>query len=223
VEGVPRLNSDWQWEDQEQALLIACLSLIAVVKASDSDLDAETDYGNSHVKVSDSQIMQFLHSSVKELLTSPHLTTASGEVSNYHINLELAHMILVQACQGVLLQIQFDVEGCTPKDHPLAGYAAEHWMTHVRFGEVSSHLHRVMEYLFDMNKPHFAVWLILYDIDTWPKSDATFYHFAPSGKPPAAPLYYTAVGLILQPLAWMQPNSKFPEFGQVTCTSSTYS
>src|SRR6267154_3149188 len=26
-EGIPRLNADWQWEDQEQALLIACLSL----------------------------------------------------------------------------------------------------------------------------------------------------------------------------------------------------
>jgi hypothetical protein len=33
AEGIPRLNSDWRWEDQEQALLIACSSLIAIVKA----------------------------------------------------------------------------------------------------------------------------------------------------------------------------------------------
>ena len=27
-EGIPRLNADWRWEDQEKALLIACSSLI---------------------------------------------------------------------------------------------------------------------------------------------------------------------------------------------------
>ena len=48
-EGVPRLNSDWRWEDQEQALLIACSSLIAIVEPSDSDSEAETDDGDSHV------------------------------------------------------------------------------------------------------------------------------------------------------------------------------
>jgi hypothetical protein len=35
-EGIPKLNVDWQWEDQEQALLIACSSLIAIVEAKDS-------------------------------------------------------------------------------------------------------------------------------------------------------------------------------------------
>ena len=46
-EGIPRLNADWRWEDQEQALLIACSSLIAVVEAGDGDLDTET--GDSRV------------------------------------------------------------------------------------------------------------------------------------------------------------------------------
>jgi hypothetical protein len=27
AEGIPKLNADWQWEDQEQALLIACSTL----------------------------------------------------------------------------------------------------------------------------------------------------------------------------------------------------
>ena len=40
------------------------------------------------------------------------------------------HMILVQACLGVLLQIQDNVEGHTPYDHPLAQYTSEHWTTH---------------------------------------------------------------------------------------------
>jgi ankyrin repeat protein len=178
AEGIPRLNSDWRWEDQEQALLIACSSLIAIVGAGDS------------------RIVQFSHFSVKEFLTSSRLAAASGEVSNYHIDLEPAHTILAQACLGVLLQIQTqdDVEGCTPEDHPLVRYAAEHWTTRAQFG-VSSRLHKGMEYLFDANKPHFKVWLTLCDIDTRPNDDddATFFLFAPFGKSAAAPIYYAAL------------------------------
>src|ERR1700722_1852600 len=31
AEGVPKLNAHWRWEDQEQALQVACSSLIAIV------------------------------------------------------------------------------------------------------------------------------------------------------------------------------------------------
>ena len=174
AEGIPRLKPDWRWEEQELALISACSSLIAIVQAGDS------------------RVVQFSHFSVKEFLTSPRLATATGEVSNYHIGLEPAHTILAQACLGILLQIQDDFEGRTPEDHPLARYSAEHWMTHAQFGEVSSRLPKGMEYLFDANKPHFNVWLTLYNIDTTPKIDATFYWFA-VGKSPAAPLYYAAL------------------------------
>jgi ankyrin repeat protein len=126
-------------------------------------------------------------------LTSPRLATATGEVSNYHIDSEPAHTILAQACLGVLLQIQDDVGGRTPEDHSLAQYAAEHWTTHAQFGKVSSRLHKGMEYFFDANKPHFNVWLTLCDIDTDPNIDATFHYFAQLGKSPAAPLYYAAL------------------------------
>jgi ankyrin repeat protein len=50
-----------------------------------------------------------------------------------------------------------------------------------------------MEYLFDANKPHFKVWLTLFDIDTAPNEDATFHWFAPYDKSSAAPLYYAAL------------------------------
>ena len=160
ADGIPRLKPDWRWEEQELALLSACSSLIAIVEA----------YG--------SRVVQFSHFSVKEFLTSSRLVTASGDVSNYHIDSEPAHTILGQACLGVLLRIQDDVEGCTPKDHPLARYAAEHWTTHAQFGKVSSRLHKGMEYLFDASKPHFKVWLKLCDMDTRPNDDATFFVFA---------------------------------------------
>ena len=112
AEGIPRLKPDWRWEEQEMALLSACSSLIAIVQ------------------VGDSPVVQFSHFSVKEFLTSPRLTAASGEVSYYHIDLEPAHTILAEACLGVLLQVQDGVERSTPEDHPLARYAAKHWATH---------------------------------------------------------------------------------------------
>ncbi len=195
AEGIPRLNSDWRWEDQEQALLIACSSLIAIVEAGDVETsdEAKTDDGDSCVGAGDLRIVQFSHFSVKEFLTSSRLATASGEVSIYHIDFEPAHTILGQACLGVLLRIQDDIEGSTPEDHPLSRYAAEHWTTHAQFGEVSSRLHKGMEYIFDVSKPHFKVWLTLWDIDTRPEFGTTFYKFTSPHKDPAAPLYYAAL------------------------------
>ncbi len=191
VEGIPRLNPGWRWEDQEQALLFTCSSLIVIVgggdvKASDSDSDLDVTAG-------DSRFVQFSHYSVKEFLTSSRLTTTSGEVSKYHIDLEPAHTILAQACLGVLLQIQDDVEGHMAEDHPLARYAAKHWTTHAQFRRVSSRLQKGVECLFDPGKPHFRVWLTLYDIDTPTNDGAIFYYFTPFDKSAAAPLYYAAL------------------------------
>jgi len=181
-EGIPRLNADWRWEDQEQALLIACSSLIAIVGDGDSD-----------VEIGNSRVVQFSHFSVKEFLISSRISTASGEVSAYRIDLENAHTILAQACLGVLLEAHDEIDGSTTKDHPLAEYAAEHWTTHGQFGEVSSRLQKGMKYLFDADKPHFQVWLTLYDIDTEPDREATFFGFASYNKYPASPLYYAAL------------------------------
>ena len=200
---VPRVNSDWRWEDHEQALLISCSSLITIVDAGNfeaghSNSDTETDDDDSRVEAGDSRIVQFSHFSVKEFLTSPRLATSYRDISSYYIDLKPAHTVLSQVCLGVLLQIQDNVEGCTPEDHPLARYAAEHWTTHAQFRaqfrEVPSSLHNAMECLFDANKPHFYAWLALCDLDTRPNKDATFYWFVPDGgKSLAAPLYYAAL------------------------------
>ena len=199
AEGIPRSKADWRWDDQEQALLSACSSLIAIVSTKDGDSDVEGSDGNlvadsSHVESSDSRIVQFSHFSVKEFLTSSRLAIASGGASNYHIDLKPAHMILGQACLGVLLQIQYNVEGDTPKDHPLVCYAAEHWASHAQLGVALSSLQKGMESLFDRDKPHFMVWLTLYDIDTQPEPGTTSLSWFPlDDKPPAAPLYYAAL------------------------------
>src|ERR1700733_8655991 len=146
-ERIPKLKLDWRWEDEEQALLTSCSSLIAIV---------ETDH---------SRVVQFSHFSVKEYLTSTRLATSSGDLSRYHVDLEPAHTILAQACMGVLLQTDDHAEqNAAEKISPLAKYAAEHWVTHAQFQSVTSLLRKAMEYLFDPDKPYFTALLPLEDI-----------------------------------------------------------
>jgi ankyrin repeat protein len=58
---------------------------------------------------------------------------------------------------------------------------------------VSSRLQKGIEYLFDLDKPHFKAWLTMYDIDTAPPNYSTFYNITPYRKSPATPLYYAAL------------------------------
>ena len=175
AEGMPKLNPNWRWEDQEQALLSSCSSLIAVVESYES------------------RIVQFSHFSVKEFLTSPRLATSSGGVSHYHIALEPAHIILAQACMSVLLRLDDCVEPSDVRNNsPLAKYAAAHWVGHVQFGKASSYLRKVMESLFDPDKPYFEAWYQLHDIDT-NSMESVFFQFTPNQKSDATPLYYAAL------------------------------
>ena len=177
VEEIPKLKPNWRWEDEEQALLTSCSSLITTIET-----------GNS-------RIVQFSHFSVKEYLTSERLATLSGEVSRYHIDLEPAHTILAQACMGVLLQPDDGVEeNGGGKRSPLAGYASRYWVTHAQFERVSSFLRRAMEILFDPDEPYFAAWLQLYDIDTLPSvGSSSLDLFSVYTKSGATPLYYAAL------------------------------
>ena len=177
AEGIPRLKPNWRWEDGEQAILSSCSSLIAIVESDGS------------------RIVELSHFSVKEFLTSERLATLSGDISRYHINLEPAHIILAQACMSVLLQKGDRVEWYdVGNGSPLAGYAARHWVTHAQYERVSPFLQREMELLFDLDKPYFAAWVQLYDIDTFPDSNSSsLYWFAVVTKSDATPLYHAAV------------------------------
>ena len=177
-EGIPRLNPNWRSPDKEQAILTSCSSLITIV-----------DGGWS------SRVVQFSHFSVQEYLTSTRLATSSGVASQYHITLEPAHTILAQACMSILLRSDDNAEQ-NGVEHisQLSFYAAAHWVTHVKYGSVSSYLRKAMEYLFDLDKPYFAAWRRLHDIDTEPPRASTFYRFTPKKrKLDAVPLYYAAL------------------------------
>jgi len=183
-----KLETDWRWEDQEDAILSTCSSLIAVV---DEDEDASRAMRHSHLD--SSRAVQFSHFSVKEFLTSPRLSTSNADVSRFHILLEPAHTIMARACLGTLLRLD---DTCGQDDvgkrFPLARYAAEHWVTHAQFEDVSSHFREGMQLLFDPDKQYFSAWIRIYDIDVHPAGTSTFWYFSDKTSD-AAPLYYAAL------------------------------
>src|SRR5258708_209903 len=147
--GFPTLKADSRSEDQEQELLSACPSLITIV--------------GSH----DSRVVQFSHFSVKEFLPSGRLVMSTEDISRYHILPEAAHTTLAQASLGVLLCLDDKVDSWSARSIPLVEYAARHWVSHAQFGSVSSRVMRKMKTLFDSDKPYFAAWLRIYDIDSF--------------------------------------------------------
>ena len=151
---LPKYHPEWRWEDQEHAVLSACSSLITIVNSGHS------------------RVIQFSHFSVKEYITSERLSTASGDVSQYHIAMEPAHLILARSCLGVLLNLDTDGEYNDSSDDSDEGssqdndggmalfkYAAQHWTSHAQVGNVSSYLKDAMRTLFEPSKPYFAAWI----------------------------------------------------------------
>ncbi|KAH9165961.1 hypothetical protein EDB89DRAFT_2076307 [Lactarius sanguifluus] len=169
-DGIPELNSNWRWEDHEQAVLSTCSSLITVVPGRGSR----------------PPVVQFSHFSVKEFLMSDRLATSTGDISQYHISLEDAHTVLAQASLGVLLRDSDVTNGADSA--PLAGYAAEHRVTHARVESVASRVRDGIEQLFDPGQPYFEAWVQLHDADR-----DSYIPDMTDLKPGARPLYYAAL------------------------------
>ena len=168
VEGIPKLNLGWRWEDKEEAVMSACSSLVMIVKDGDS------------------RVVQFSHFSVMEFLTANRLAEPIRDVSQYHIRLKAAHTILAEACLGVLLRLDDRVDRDSIENFPLARYAARYWPTHARFGNASFRIKDGMECLFDADKPHFATWVWIED---WRGNSMST--ISPE-KPEVLPLHYAA-------------------------------
>jgi len=101
----------------------------------------------------------------------------------------------VQACMSILLRSDDRDEQSgndVGKNSPLASYAAKHWVAHAQYEHVLSYLRTSMESLFDLDKPYFAAWLKLYNIDTLPPNGSTFCMFTDDERG-ASPLYYAAL------------------------------
>jgi ankyrin repeat protein len=167
--GIPTLKEDWRWDDEEEAVLSTCSSLITIVPRDDS------------------RVVQFSHFSVKEYLTSSRLTRSPlGELSRFHIDLEPAHTIMAQACLATLLRQDRCADNGDTKVSPLVKYAAQHWVDHAQVEKVSSRLRDGMDDLFDSSKPYFAAWRRVHDMDK------DWFNFSPSFDGVGSPLYYSA-------------------------------
>ncbi|KAI0280253.1 hypothetical protein BC826DRAFT_963212 [Russula brevipes] len=135
------LRENWRPENPEEAVLSACSTLIAVIE----------DGG--------SRIVQFSHFSVKEFLTSHRLRTSKcGNIYHYYIPHDSAYSILARACITVLLKLDKNVDKQHLSEFPLASYAADHWVDHVKIPGLASRFQDAMEQLLDPRKPYLAAW-----------------------------------------------------------------
>src|SRR5216684_352227 len=151
----PKFDEDCRLEDPADALLSACTTLLSIV-------DGGSGVGN---------VIQFSHFSVKEFLTSTRLAEMTDTISRrYHISMTPAHTLAAQSCLGILLHLDKDIiTSDSLKDFPLAEYAAEYWVDHVQFEDVSRNVEDGMKKLFDPSKPHLAVcvWICDPTAPTW--------------------------------------------------------
>ena len=176
AESTPGFEVSWRPENPEAFILSVCSTLVTVV--------------NTDTRSGRKKIVQFSHFSVKEYLTSDRIAS-SALVSHFQVLPKLAHTLLARASLGVLLQLDYSFNRTKIVDSPLAQYAASHWVDHARFEDVSSDIRDGMDRLFDKDKPHFAAWVSITNLD-----DGTTSMYFDSGHPNrsyAVPLYYAAL------------------------------
>jgi ankyrin repeat protein len=166
---IPILNADSRWEDPDEAVLLACSSLIAVVKRGRS------------------RVVQFAHFSVREFLISGRLAIPKRDVPSYNVLPEAAHTVMARACLAVLVRLDYSIDEESIKGFPLAKYAGRHFSDHAEFEGVFTHIQIGADRLLDAERPHFAAWLWVREQSTleWPKARRP-------KRPNALPLYYVA-------------------------------
>ncbi len=154
TEGIPRLNPDWWWEDQEQAILIACSSLIAIVEPGDdepsnSDWEAETDDSDWEAKTDDCDTEAKTGDSSSEVGFDDGNSEAETDDGDSDVEagdsrvVQFSHFSVKEFltssrhCKWRSLKLPYRIGACsydqiqdninrhTLKDHP-ARYAAEH-------------------------------------------------------------------------------------------------
>jgi ankyrin repeat protein len=178
--GIPKYRAAWRLDDQTQAVLSTCSSLVTIV---------DDDSGWYFWQRRRRQVVQFSHFSVKEFLSSSRLTSS---ISRYRIHPLPAHTILTQVCLGFLLHLDEDIDEESAKGFPLADYAAQHWVEHAQFKDVASRVKDGMETLFDPDKPYFTAWIGIHDMDQLsPYQPPSPYQHYPSSShlpyPPPSP------------------------------------
>ena len=171
---IPKFHGSWLLQDPVDAVLSTTSSLLAIVE------------------VDSLPVIQFSHFSVKEFLTSTRLSESSDVIlRRYHVSLTQAHTIAAQACLAMLLHLDKNIFRDDLEKFPVAEYAAEHWVDHARFEDVSGMVEDGMKRLFDPRKFHFGVWVWIYDLED------PYWRREKRGEKPShakgTPLHYAAL------------------------------
>jgi hypothetical protein len=168
--GIPKLNADWRWENQEEAVLSACSSLVSVIIEDGS------------------RVVQFSHFSVKEFLTSDRLASCMEE-SQFYIPVEPFPR---DPCPGLSWCLTLSGRQHRPiqcPKLPLYQYATEYWVQHAQVGKVELVIKDTLDRFFDMDKPHFSAWVrreYSWELSTGSEDEDI------DVPPSAAPLYFAA-------------------------------
>ncbi|KAH9057186.1 ankyrin repeat-containing domain protein [Lactarius vividus] len=206
IEGeVPTLDADWWSEDQEQELLSACPSLITIVGRRRSRVVQFSHFSVKEFLTSDRLAVSSDDISRYHVFPeAAHTTLAQGSLG---VLLCLDDYVDTRGAwsdgssddssdgwgsdssDGSSDSSGIPGPGRTilpnPPQDPLVRYAAEHWVSHAQVGSVSSHVMARMRTLFDPDKPHFAAWVQICDIDRpWYRDPL---------RKTAKPLYYSAL------------------------------
>jgi hypothetical protein len=143
---IPTFRADFRPDNPVDAVLSTCSSLLAVVK------------------VEGSAFIKFSHYSVREFLMSTRLAQTSQIISRFHVSMTPAHTTMARACLGILLHLDEQrITSDSLKGFLLAEYAAEHWVDHARFNNVSANTQDDLKRLFDPRRPHLRVLVWIYD------------------------------------------------------------
>jgi ankyrin repeat protein len=170
---IPKFHEGWRLDNPLHAVLSISSTLLTAIK------------------VEHSRVIQFTHFSAKEFLTSTRLAQTSDVIyRRFHVSMTLAHTLVSQACLGILLHIDENITSDSLQHYPLAAYAAEHWVFHTRFENVFRNVEDGIKLLFHPKKPHFAIWLWLYDLEVL--GDRTERPERPL-QPRGTPLHYAAL------------------------------
>jgi ankyrin repeat protein len=174
-DAISNFMEGWRPENAEEAVLSTCSTLISVIEDKDT------------------RIIQFSHFSVKEYLTSDRLRSSEvGNICQYHVPLDSSHTILARACLATLLQLDENVDGNHLEGFPLALYAAQNWVKHAKYEDVSSRIQDTMELFFNPRKPYLASWARIHNLSR----DPDLRHWSniePPSPPGKAALYFAAL------------------------------
>ncbi len=145
------------------------------------------------------QMVKFAHVSVADWLFSDEILMVPeslDRVPRYQINIKESHYVAALTCLAPILHFNAKFPGPinreTVKIFTMVEYAAENLIYHIQEGDVS--LSRDVDVglrrLFDPQRPIFAAWLWLYDIDNPTRGKMVTESPA---EPPASSLYYAAL------------------------------